>query len=81
MARREVMRQFTADPFDVAAFRAAEARAAEIENRLRTVTDGIAAEMAKQLTAPERAAFLKWREPRRGRGRPGPHDEPPTKAP
>jgi uncharacterized membrane protein len=80
MARREVMRLFTADPFDLAAFRAAEARAAEIEGRMRNVADGMAADLAKQLTSTERAAFLKWREQRRGRMRPEPIDEPPAKA-
>jgi uncharacterized membrane protein len=67
--RREVMRQFTADPFDVSAFRAAEAQAAQAESRLREAADGLAAGLAKQLTAAERNAFLKWRELRRGRPR------------
>jgi uncharacterized membrane protein len=35
MARREVLRLFTADPFDVAAFRAAEARASAVETGTR----------------------------------------------
>jgi uncharacterized membrane protein len=68
-ARREVMRQFTADPFDVAAFRAAEAQAVKAETRMRETADGLAAGLAKQLTAAERGAFLKWREVRRGRPR------------
>jgi uncharacterized membrane protein len=69
-ARGEVMRLFTADPFDVAVFRTAEARAAQAENRLRETTDGLAADLAKHLTATERQAFLKWRELRRGRNWP-----------
>jgi uncharacterized membrane protein len=81
MARREVMRLFTAEPLDLTAFRAAEARAAEIEGRMRIAADGIAADLAKQLTATERVAFLKWRDLRRGRMRPEPVDEPPVKAP
>ena len=75
LARREVMRLFKADPFDVAAFRAAEARAAEIEGRIRNAAAGMAATLAEKLTAAERAKFLKWRDLRRGHLRPDPDDE------
>jgi uncharacterized membrane protein len=78
-ARQDVMRLFKADPFDVAAFREAETRAAAAEARLREFVDGQAAGIAKQLTVSERAAFLKWRESRRGRPRDA-DDERPTKA-
>jgi uncharacterized membrane protein len=78
-ARQEVMRLFKADPFDVVAFREAETRAAAAEASLREFVDGQAAGIAKQLTVPERAAFLKWRELRRGRPREA-DDERPTKA-
>jgi uncharacterized membrane protein len=78
-ARQDVMRLFKADPFDIDAFRAAEARAAAAEARLREFADGQAAGIAKQLTAAERAAFLKWRELRRGRRFPA-EEEPPAKA-
>jgi uncharacterized membrane protein len=71
-ARREVMRQFTADPFDVAAFRAAEAKAVQAETRMRENADGLAATLTQQLTAAERTAFLKWRDRSRGRFRPDP---------
>ncbi len=78
-ARQEVMRLFKADPFDVDSFRAAGARAAAAEARMREYADGQAATIAKQLTAAERTAFLKWRELRRGRRFPA-DDEPPAKA-
>jgi uncharacterized membrane protein len=78
-ARQEVMRLFKADPFDVETFRAAEARAAAAEARMREFADGQAAGIAKQLTAAERTAFLKWRELRRGRRFPA-DDEPAAKA-
>jgi uncharacterized membrane protein len=79
-ARREMMRQFAADPFDMATFRAAEAAAAKAESRLRETADGLAAELAQQLTAAERAKFLKSREMRRGRGpRPLGDDDRPAK--
>jgi uncharacterized membrane protein len=79
VARQEVMRLFKADPFDVEGFRAAEVQAAAAEARLREFVDGQAANIAKQLTAAERAAFLKWRELRRGR-RFQAEDEPSSKA-
>jgi uncharacterized membrane protein len=72
IARRDMMRQFSADPFDMAAFRAAEAAAAKAESRLRETADGLAAELAQHLTAAERAKFLKSRDMRRGRGGPRP---------
>jgi uncharacterized membrane protein len=68
-ARREMMKQFTADPFDVVAFRTAEVRVAAAEARMRELVDMKAADIAKQLTTAERAAFLKWRELRRARPR------------
>jgi uncharacterized membrane protein len=82
-ARREVMRLFTADPFNVEAFRAAETRAMQAEGRMREAMDGLAANLAKQLTAAERTSFLKWRELRRGRAPRADADEekPPAKAP
>jgi Spy/CpxP family protein refolding chaperone len=67
IARREVMRLFRADPFNITSFQAAEARVAAAEARLRESADLRAANLANQLTAAERAAFLKWREARRGR--------------
>jgi uncharacterized membrane protein len=79
LARRDVMQQFTADPFDMAAFRAAEAKAVQAESRLRDTTDGLAATLAQQLTATERSAFLKWRNQHRGRARPAADDDRPAR--
>jgi uncharacterized membrane protein len=79
-ARREVMRLFRADPFDAAAFRAAELRAGTAETRIRDFADAQAAALASQLTTAERLAFLKWRELRRGRWRFEPDGERPAKS-
>ena len=74
-ARREAGQLFRADPFDRAAFLAAEARVQAAEAQLRKAMAEQAADIASRMTPAERSGFLKWRELRHHGGRPGNHAE------
>ena len=72
-ARREAGRLFRADPFDRAAFLAAEERVHAAEAQLRHEMARHAAEIAGRMTSAERTGFLKWREKRYHGGRSDDH--------
>jgi uncharacterized membrane protein len=74
-ARQEAARLFAAEPFDRAAFLAAESRLQAVEAKLRQAVVQTAAELAGHMTAQERAGFLKWRELRGPMRGPPPHAE------
>ncbi len=72
-ARMEAARLFVADPFDKAAFIAAQERLSDAENRLRSAIQRMLPEMGERMTAVERRNYLAWRNhygwgPRRGGG-------------
>lgn len=60
-ARAEATRLFLADPFDKAAFVAAQARLLEAEAKLRSAIFDLLPEMGERLTVEERRAYLRWR--------------------
>jgi uncharacterized membrane protein len=66
-ARREAASVFVAEPFDKVQFANAQSRVFEAELKLRRAQFDLMTEIAGQLTAEEKQAFLKWR-PLRGRG-------------
>lgn len=68
-ARMEAARLFQADPFDRAAFVAAQAAAQEAELKLRRVVQELLPDIAERMTPDERRRFAHWRNP--GRGGPG----------
>ena len=64
-AREETIKLLLSKPFDAAAFRAAQERQAEAENRARAAVQDLYVKMAESLTADERQAYPEWREHRR----------------
>ena len=80
-ARMEAARIFRADPFDKAAFVAAQGRLFDAETRLRQGVQQMMPEIGERMTAAERRAYLQWRGRgfgggfRRGEGKGG-ADEP-----
>lgn len=64
-ARNEVTAAITAEPFDQAAFEAAQKRLVEKESQVRHATIALYAEIVKSLTPEERRAYGWWREHRR----------------
>ncbi|WP_291990843.1 periplasmic heavy metal sensor [Luteitalea sp.] len=80
-ARAEAARLFVADPFDKAAFVAAQERLSEAETQLRQAVQRILPEIGERMTAAERRAYLSWRNhfgwgQRRGGGRGGDEFQP-----
>ena len=69
-ARVEAAKLFVADPFDKEQYAAAEQRLLEAELQVRRAYRQLVADVGSQLTAEERAAYLKWREEGWRRGRP-----------
>ena len=61
-AREETIKLLLTQPFDAAAFRAAQERQAEAENRARAAVQDLYVKMAESLTAEERKAYPHWRE-------------------
>lgn len=64
--RNEVTAAISAEPFDNAAFEAAQARLSEREGQVRQAMTALYAEIARNLTPDERRAYSRWREHRRG---------------
>lgn len=60
-ARADAYRAFLADPFDKAAFIAAQARLFEAESNLRRSIQRILPEIGERMTAAERRAYTSWR--------------------
>ena len=79
-ARRDMLASLTAEPFDQAAFVAAQTRLIEAEHRQRLAQRDMLVDVVGSLTADERRAYIRWRGPMRG-GQPGEEDEaaPPRK--
>lgn len=82
-ARAETARLFLADPFDRAAFTAAQERMFHAETKLREAQLRYLPEIGERMTAAERRAYLRWRGRggfgwghRRGGGGPRGGDEP-----
>ncbi len=73
-ARRDVLSALTTEPFDQAAFAAAQTRLIEAEHRQRLGQRDILVDVVGTLTAEERRAFIRSRGPVRG-GQPGEEDE------
>lgn len=67
-ARDETVKVLAAEPFDAAAFKAAQQHQAEAENRARQAVQDLYFKIAAGLTAEERSAFPHWREHRRPPG-------------
>lgn len=72
-ARMEAARLFIAEPFDKAAFVAAQERLSDAEAQLRSAIQRMLPEMGERMTATERRDYLSWRNPygwgqRRGSG-------------
>jgi uncharacterized membrane protein len=70
-ARTEAYRAFIAEPFDKAAFVAAQNRLFEAESNLRRTMQHLLPEMGERLTAAERRAYMSWRGHGWGGGRRG----------
>ena len=77
-ARLEAYRAFLAEPYDKAAFIAAQTRLFEAESQLRLTIQRMLPEIGERLTAAERRAYATWRGHgfgpggfRRGGGRDG----------
>ena len=68
-AREETIKVLIAEPFERAAFLAAQARQAEAENRARAAVQDLYVKIADSLTPEERHAFPRWRDHRRPPGR------------
>ena len=68
LARIEAARAFMAEPFDKAAFVAAQGRLFEAEANLRRSVRQLLPDVAERMTYEERRAFLNWRGPGRGFG-------------
>lgn len=64
-ARNEVTAAIVAEPFDQAAFEAAQKRLVEKEGQARLATLSLYAEIVKNLTPDERRGYRRWREHRR----------------
>ncbi len=60
-ARAEANRIFLTDPFDRAAFVAAQSRLLAAEAKLRSAIFNVLPEMGERLTIEERWAYLRWR--------------------
>jgi uncharacterized membrane protein len=60
-ARADAARAFVADPFDRAAFVAAQERLSEAESRLRLTVQRALPDIAERMTAAERRNYLAWR--------------------
>ena len=76
-ARLDAYRAFTADPFDKAAFTAAQKRLFDLEAEVRLSAQRMLPEIGERMTPEERRAYMRWRgaEPggfRRGGGQHGP---------
>lgn len=67
-ARREMVRSLTTEPFDKAAFLAAQARVLEAEAKVRREIALVVADAAEKLSPEERRSFTRWRGSRRGPG-------------
>ncbi len=88
-ARREANRLLTAEPFDGAAFLAAQRRVVDSEHAARSASAQVLSEAAAKLTPDERRRMSRWHD--RGRGgrggrdgddRPaGPNERPPPPSP
>ncbi|HEU4381334.1 MAG TPA: periplasmic heavy metal sensor [Hyphomicrobiaceae bacterium] len=68
VAREETIKALVADPFDRAAFVAAQDKQSAAEQRARQAVRDLYAKIATSLTAEERRAFPGWREHRRPHG-------------
>lgn len=63
-ARAGVTAAVAAEPFDQAAFEAAQTRLIDTENQVRQATLSLYVEIVKNLTPEERRAYSRWREHR-----------------
>lgn len=73
-ARREAARLFVAEPFDREKYAAAQARLFELELQVRRAHLQVITDVASQLTADERKAYLRWRGHRWRRALPDNHE-------
>lgn len=64
-ARRDAVRLFAAEPFEKDAFATTNARLLEAEMKLRKGYIELMTELAENMTAQERQAFVEWREKHR----------------
>jgi uncharacterized membrane protein len=63
MARRDALVALTAEPFERERFIAAQTRLIEAEHRQRLAQRDLVVEIAGSLTAEERRAYIRWRNP------------------